>query len=231
MRIGSFGIAAAMLLLASTPAYAEPGLEGIDVSHHNGPVDWKAVQSHSVGFVYVKASEGMTDVDPLFQSNWLALGEQGMPRGAYHFFVTEDDPTEQAKLFFSTYQPRPGDLLPAIDIEVLGRGSGAEATERLAAFIALVKAEIGASPIIYTNANFWNSDLAGDPQLLEAIRDCPLWIAEYGVAAPKVPSGWSRWTIWQWASGQTTPGITGGVDRNRVNEGVTLVELQIPPAQ
>ena len=40
---------------------------GIDVSHHNGKINWEKVTD--VEFVYIKATEGATYVDPLFQQN------------------------------------------------------------------------------------------------------------------------------------------------------------------
>lgn len=214
-----------LLVMPATAALAE--VEGIDVSHHNGPVDWAAVKNNSVGFAYVKASEGMDDKDPLFSANWSSLSQQGVPRGAYHFYITEDDPQEQAKLFLSVYQPQTGDLLPAIDIELLGKGTTKDAPQKLAAFVDLIRTAIGASPVIYTSARFWDTDMASSPELLAAIKDCPLWIAEYEVAAPKIPEGWARWTIWQWDSGKKVPGITGGVDRNRLHQDLNIADIQI----
>jgi lysozyme len=216
----------ALLMLPATAPHAE--LAGIDVSHHNGSINWSLVKKGLVGFAYVKASEGMDDIDPLFVANWNSLGEQGIPRGAYHFFVTEDDPQEQAKLFLSVYQPQEGDLLPAIDIEVLGKGSGTDAPERLRVFIELIRAAVGTSPVIYTSARFWDTDMASTPELLIAIRDCPLWIAEYEVTAPKIPEGWTRWTIWQWEPDGAIAGISGGVDRNRLHQNVSIADIQIP---
>jgi GH25 family lysozyme M1 (1,4-beta-N-acetylmuramidase) len=39
-------------------------IKGIDVSHHNGPVDFTKVKSTGIQFVYIKATEGKTYRDP-----------------------------------------------------------------------------------------------------------------------------------------------------------------------
>ena len=43
---------------------------GIDVSAHQGEVDWEAVASDGIGFAYLKATEGGDFVDRRFADNW-----------------------------------------------------------------------------------------------------------------------------------------------------------------
>lgn len=219
---------AALLCLAAPLSGALAATEGVDVSHHNGPIDWAKAKASGVRFAYVKASEGVDDPDPMFATHWQALAQHKILRGAYHFFITEDDPAAQAKLFLGLFRTMPGDLLPAIDIEVLGKGSTADAPERLATFVSLVSKAIGARPVIYTSARFWDLEMARDPRLLKAIADCPLWIAEYDTPAPRIPNGWKRWTIWQWQSGKAIGGIPGGVDRSRLHPSATLQHIALP---
>lgn len=61
-------------------------VRGLDVSHHQGHIDWSALKGWD--FVYIKATEGRTWTDPLFEENWLGAGQAGLVRGAYHFLVT-----------------------------------------------------------------------------------------------------------------------------------------------
>ncbi len=220
-------LVATLLSLAPAIASAAP-VVGIDVSHHNGPVDWTKAKAAGVGFVYVKASEGVDDPDPAFRDHWRELARLNIPRGAYHFYVTEDDPKAQAKLFLSLTPARPGDLRPAIDIETLGRGSTADAPDKLATFIGIIEKAIGAKPVIYTSARFWNSEMAQHPRLLRAIEGCHLWVAEYEVASPRLPKGWTRWSMWQWQSDAPFAGIKGGVDHNRLHPGISLDMLVLP---
>ncbi|MDP1556314.1 MAG: GH25 family lysozyme, partial [Hyphomonas sp.] len=54
-----------------------PGAEGIDLSHHNGPVDWARLGTEPLEFVYLKATEGTDHTDPQFQENWQAATRLG----------------------------------------------------------------------------------------------------------------------------------------------------------
>src|SRR6218665_978724 len=66
-------------------------IHGIDVSHHQDVIDWSEVKSMNIedmrlGFAFIKATEGLINVDRMFKRNWYKAGEEGMTRGAYHFF-------------------------------------------------------------------------------------------------------------------------------------------------
>src|SRR5437868_10944806 len=67
-------------------------LHGIDVSHYQRLIDWQDVKNMQVkdvkiGFVFIKATEGVEDVDEQFRRNWLKAEETGIVKGAYHYFV------------------------------------------------------------------------------------------------------------------------------------------------
>ena len=187
------------------------GSEGIDVSHFSGSVDWPAVSDAGYRFAYVKATEGIDSPDPRFAEHWSSLEGTALLRGAYHLFVTEDDPEEQARFFVETVGDRPGDLLPVVDIEILGHGTE---TSTLAAnlrrFLAIVAERYGVRPMIYTAPNFWNAHLD------DTFGEHPLWVAEYGVDEPSLPAGWTRWDLWQWADSDQVPGVEKDADLSRV---------------
>lgn len=94
---------------------------GIDVSHHNGTVPWRALAAkHDLAFAFVKATEGETFVDPMFLHNWEALASTGLVRGAYHFARPDADARNDAARFVAllrTSGMRPTDLV-ALDLEV-----------------------------------------------------------------------------------------------------------------
>lgn len=227
-------ILAGALLIATAHGRAQAGsstestgeapsqpLQGIDVSHYSGAVDWERVREAGFDFAYVKATEGVDSPDPAFAGHWRRLGELGIPRGAYHFYVTEDDPEEQARFFLSTVDHRPGDLPPAVDIELIGNGTQPGLADRLRTFLEVVARETGVRPIVYTSPKFWNANLTA------AFGDHPLWIAEYGVAEPKVPAGWERWTLWQWQDSGSIPGVEKDADTSHLHPELTLDELTI----
>ena len=69
---------------------------GIDVSKHNGDIDFNQVRDDDYQFVYIKASEGMTYKDDAFDRNYRAARSAGLKVGAYHFFRKNRTGQEQA---------------------------------------------------------------------------------------------------------------------------------------
>ena len=57
---------------------------GLDISHHNGRIDWDKVLITKPHFVFIKSSEGITINDSQYDSNWVYLKKHHIIRGAYH---------------------------------------------------------------------------------------------------------------------------------------------------
>ena len=195
---------------------ASPPRVGIDVSHHSGAIDWQTVAGHGPAFVYLKATEGIDDADPSFAGHWSQVAALGIPRGAYHFYVTEDDPEQQARFFLSVAHPAAGDLPPVVDVETLGHDTSGPLAPGLRRFLEVVERVSGLTPVIYTGSRFWNSHFDS------SFARYPLWVAEYGVAAPTLPSGWSEWLFWQFEGDAAIPGVERGADRSRVRDEAIL---------
>ena len=53
---------------------------GIDISHHQRPIDWSEVAKSDVSFAYMKATEGRVFVYKRFRFNWLEAKAAGIPR-------------------------------------------------------------------------------------------------------------------------------------------------------
>ena len=192
-----------------SPQSSSSLIQGIDVSDHQGTVDWNAVQQAGKVFVFIKATDGITWTDPDFATNWSGAKAAGLLRGAYHFYETDDDPTAQAQNFLNAVQLAPGDLPPVVDIERIDSGgSASQAVQDLQTWLDAVEQATGRVPIIYTSPTFWNS--LGT----SAFGRYPLWVAEYGVTSPKLPAGWAGWTFWQYSESGTVAGISGSVDLN-----------------
>lgn len=197
-------------------------LLGIDVSHHSGQIDWSAIPDDEYGFVYLKATEGVDAADPMFEQHWKALEGSHLRRGAYHFYVTEDDPEEQARFFLSRIEKlAPGDLPPVVDIEIIGHGTTGELAPKLERFLDIVEKELGVTPMIYTSPNFWEAHFP------DTFGRYPLWVAEYGVDEPRLPHGWTEWHLWQFEEDAELPGVEKGADRSRLHPEVDLDALAV----
>lgn len=197
-------------------------LRGLDVSYHSGHVDWAAAVARGDRFGLTLATAGVDFCDPFFFDHWEGMRQAGLVRGAYHFFVADDDAEEQAHHFLAQVPFEPGDLLPVVDIESRKRPVP-DLPARLRRFLDVVERSIGARPIIYTGPTFWRANMTAE------FGDYPLWIAEYDVDAPQVPEGWKQWHLWQWRGNAELPEIAPVVDLNRVHPDVELGRLLIPP--
>ena len=69
-------------MVVAQPAGALPG---IDVSHHQGLIDWSEVAGSGQRFAFAKATEGSTFVDPNYAFNKSEAEMAGILFGAYHF--------------------------------------------------------------------------------------------------------------------------------------------------
>jgi len=93
---------------------------GVDVSHHQGQIDWRALAGDGIAFAYIKATEGGNFRDTNFASNWAGAAGAGLVRGAYHFFTPCRTGIDQARNFIATVPRDPSALPPAVDAESMG---------------------------------------------------------------------------------------------------------------
>jgi lysozyme len=188
-------------------------VDGIDVSHYQGAIDWQKVAGSGVKFAFAKAAEGDTVTDSQFSTNWSGMAEAGLLRGAYDFYTVGSDPNTQAQHFLDRVKLVPGDLPPMVDIETEGKAGESDSglITDLRRYIDILSRAYGTAPFIYTGPGFWNDHLN------DSFGDCPLWVAEYGVSSPKAVSGWSYWSIWQYSQTGSVPGVSGDVDLDYFN--------------
>ncbi|HEY0069955.1 MAG TPA: glycoside hydrolase family 25 protein [Chloroflexia bacterium] len=195
-------------------------LEGIDVSNHNGIIDWQAVKNAGISFAFIKATEGNGFIDRFFATNMARSRAVGIVPGAYHFYHHDIDPESQAKHFLHVIgQVQASDMPPTIDVEAPTDGGGnfnypaSEVVARIRRFLNIVQAATGRPCIIYTYAYVWKTFLKDSTAFANTN---PLWIARYGVPAPTLMGGWQNFTFWQWTDSGSVPGALH-VDRDRFN--------------
>ena len=183
-------------------------VRGIDVSHHQGPVDWKLVRASGQSFAFIKASEGADFRDTRFEENWRAARAAGLVTGAYHYFTFCAPGLLQAENFLAV-APRDGLALPpAVDVEYTGNCTGwedlADVRRELHAFIRHSEAQLGHSLLLYTSEEVWR-DLV-PPEL----HQHSYWLRSlWGQPGEDLD-----WRFWQYSDTGTVPGVRGAVDLN-----------------
>lgn len=186
-------------------------IHGIDVSRHQAVINWKDVKAMQIkdvkiGFGFMKATEGVQNVDGRFRKNWFEAKEAGIPRGAYHFFKAGKSGKAQAENFIETVNLEKGDLPPVLDVEQIKGTSIANLQQRVGDWIKVVEKHYHVKPIIYTNADFYENYLAGK------FDDYPLWVAHYLVKdKPRIKR---NWIFWQHNETGRVNGINAFVDFN-----------------
>lgn len=212
----SFGLAASAVLVAALawlwflhwqPDRARYPLRGIDVSHHQGAIDWPAVAGDDVAFAYLKASEGGDHRDRRFDRNRRDARAAGLAVGAYHFFTWCKPGEEQARNFIAAAPPEADALPPALDLEFGGNcgrsPDGMGLRRELDAYLALVEAAYGRPALLYVT-----------PEFLAAHRHDLPTRALWRRVIVRVPDASARWTLWQYHNRGRVQGIDGPVDLN-----------------
>jgi GH25 family lysozyme M1 (1,4-beta-N-acetylmuramidase) len=192
---------------------------GMDVSSHQGNIDWKAVAGKGGKFAYVKATEATTYTNPFFAQQYNGSYGAGLIHGAYHFAIpNQSGGTAQADYFVDHGGAWSRDgmtLPPALDIEYNPYGATCYGLSQ-AAMVAWVRdfsnrvlARTKRFPTIFTSTKWW-SQCTGNNGGFGA--DNPLWVPFYGSSVGALPAGWGFLTIWQYADKGTFPG-----DQDRFN--------------
>ncbi|GED35029.1 GH25 family lysozyme [Brevibacillus centrosporus] len=190
-------------------ARSPANIKGIDVSHHQGAIDWKKVAADGVKFAFIKATQGTSFVSPTLVKNAKAAAANGIKVGYYHFAEPDQSPTAQVDHFLKTIQGLPIDLPLILDIEGDNDWTPATANAFSASFMAYLQQKTGKVPMLYTGAYFAKSKLTN-----KELGKYHLWVAHYGTDDPMDNPTWSRWAVFQYTSSGKVAGIAGNVDMN-----------------
>lgn len=247
----TLALAIALGLGAGLPAAAAQAQKrvGIDVSRFQGKINWNRVGETNVNFAFLQASRGSGDdcavvpsqcgADPTYRRNYRRARANDILVGPYHRAFTggatprgarRDARREAAVFIRSVGELRSGDLRPVLDFEhPFGRMSPRLLRIWTRTWLRVVERRYGVKAIVYTNHSSWQA--TGDARGF-AKRGHPLWVAHWKVPPSRilVPAGnWegNGWSIWQWTSEGSVPGIRGPVDRNRMR--VPFRQLRIGP--
>jgi lysozyme len=139
----------------------------IDVSHHNGAIDWPAVAETGIALAFIKATQGTGFVDPAFARNCCAAVKAGVLVVPYHF-LDPGEADEQAAHFLAVSG------LAALQAAMIDWESAATAAD-VVAFGRALAAHSARDPVAYY----------GFAQLTEATPD----LARWPLMLPEYPQG------------------------------------------
>jgi GH25 family lysozyme M1 (1,4-beta-N-acetylmuramidase) len=212
---------------------------GIDISSHDHgryTVHWPTEVAAGSEFVYVKATEGTSYVNPHFAGDYAAAKAAGRYVGAYVYARPDrGDPLGQADFFLQHARFTKDDhtLVPFVDLEWPYAGVNVGDCYNLTsdqmrawihALIGRIESAIGRKPMIYTNTFWWNPCTGNDP----SFADYPLDIASYTKSLPELPAGWASFTLWQYTPGN--PDRRSDHDRDVVAGGMAGLKALASPA-
>ncbi len=194
---------------------------GIDVSHHNGTIDWSQVSMADKKFAILKCQYEAKShrKDETFEYNYKEAGKYGLSRGVYIFIASDSiaDPVRDATSLITHLKKRPLEYGIWLDLEstVLRRLPKKEITRLCYIYRNIFIAE-GYYVGIYCNKDWYDNVLESD--VLK--RDFDFWIARY----PKDDKGAYNSTsklkpsdiavAWQYSSKGNVPGILTRCDLN-----------------
>ena len=190
-------------------------IQGIDISHYQGTIDWEALRNAMINktpvrFVIVKATEGSTMIDETFEDNFYQAREYGFIRGAYHFYSTKSSAREQAQHFLDKVKLEEGDLPPILDVEHKPDDQSIEDFQKdVLTWLHTVEDRYHVKPILYTYHKFKEKYLSD-----QRFDDYPYWIAHYYVSKMEYKG---EWKFWQHTDAGKLDGIKCYVDFNIYN--------------
>ena len=184
-------------------------MKGTDISSFQAGINFA---SSDVDIVYIKATEGMTYVNPCLKAQYNNAKANGKKVGFYHY-LRNNGPINEAKSFLNTIQGLEADCKYCIDAETNFNGASSSVRQ----FADYLKSQ-GKEPVLYTGAWFYENTLDS------TVKDLPLWVAAYGQARPNLAS-----IGWQYSDKGNINGVN--VDLDVFEEGILLTPVvKVAPA-
>lgn len=196
------------------------GTMGIDVSKHNGTIDWNAVKNSGVSYVIIRCgyrgyTQGSLVIDPKFEQNIKGATSAGLKVGVYFFSqaVDEVEAVEEASFVLDAVKNYKISYPIFLDVEYSGaagnrgRADGLSKSARTAvckAFCETIRSG-GYTAGVYANKTWLESMI--DPGQLGSYK---IWLAQYAAT----PTYAGRYDLWQYKCTGKVSGISGNVDMN-----------------
>ena len=183
--------------------------QGIDVSKHQGSIDWKRVKDSGIEFAILRAGYGNGNKDEMFEKNYLACKQNGIPVGAYWYLYakTPKDALNEAKAFEQVLYGKQIDLPIFLDIEEQNTFKSGYANEIVETFCGYLE-QRGFYVGLYCSKYYLNTYL---PRITS--RFCG-WVAQWSEKCTFS----QPYLLWQKSEKGKVDGINGNVDLDEFHE-------------
>ena len=184
-------------------------LNGIDVSHYQGNINWKAVKEYGIDFAFIKCLQGKSRVDECFHTNMRNAIENDIPVGVYVYSKakTIEDAVAEAKRVIKECSQYKLTYPVVFDFESkhFEDMSLAMRGKIIDSFCQTILSDGKYIPMLYSS-RYWLMHMIP----AEVVKKYDIWLAEYTTGKPKYTGDYK---IWQYGVGKVT-GIIGDVDMN-----------------
>lgn len=204
---------------------------GIDVSYHEGDIDWEKVKSDGFSFAIIRigargyGSEGKVFLDEKFHTNIQNAQKAGLDVGVYFFSqaINEAEAKEEAEFVLANLKGYKLDLPVVYDPESIlndtartDNVSGEQFTKNTVLFCEMIE-NAGYEAMIYSNM-LWEAYKFD----LSQLADYPIWYADYE-AIPQTPY---HFEFWQYTDTALIDAVTEGLDNNYVDLDIQLIKKE-----
>lgn len=203
---------------------------GCDVNHYHPLVNASVMYDAGYSFVGMKATQGLTYVDPTFTSNRAAARSQPFDLLVHYHFCAPGDPIAQAEHFMDVVGSLRGNERLAFDLEDDKTGKPAVDIVWTTAFVTRLLGGVCTDRrlINYTSRRVWLQ--LGNPQW-DLASETDLWLPRYGPDEPEIPSPWKAlgrtWSFWQNSEDAVVPGVAGPCDASLFNGDVAALRAYV----
>lgn len=189
--------------------------KGIDVSKHQGKIDWTKVIANGVNFAILRAGYGKYEnqKDECFDDNYAGAKAVGLPVGAYWYSYakTVEDAKKEAEVFLKVISGKQFEYPLALDVEETEQSNKGKqfVSDVIRAFCEVLE-NAGYYVVVYAN-KYWYSTFIDD----DCKKKYDTWVAEWNDKCSYTDSAVG---IWQYTSDGVVNGISGRVDMNESNK-------------
>ena len=187
-------------------------LKGIDVSHHNGIIDWDKVKADGIEFAILRCGYGrksIRQIDRQFERNYRECKRVGIPVGVYHYSYAKnaEDARLEADFMLELISGKQFEYPVIFDIEDKGQEAFGKdvLTDITVTFCEKIEAA-GWYVSIYSNPDWFTNKLN-----LERLKPYDKWLAHW-VSVPKWGNEFGG--LWQYTDSGRVDGIETAVDMN-----------------